>query len=118
MNKIIRGCWQLATGHSDSSISINPILDAVEHGFTTFDCADIYLGVESLLGDVIKIVGKDKISIHTKFVPDLDILQSIDKQYIESIIDRSLKRLQIDTLDLVQFHWWNLDIKKYLYNYF
>lgn len=115
MNKIIRGCWQLASGHSKSEANIKPILDAIEHGFTTFDCADIYLGVENLLGEVVKQVGKDKLRIHTKFVPDLDCLESINSQYIESVIDRSLKRLQVETLDLVQFHWWNWDIKNYMY---
>lgn len=52
MNKenIIRGCWQLASGHSQGNTDIEPILDAIKCGFTTFDCADIYLGVEELLG--------------------------------------------------------------------
>lgn len=115
MNNIIRGCWQLSTGHSTNLVNIKPVLDAIESGFTTFDCADIYLGVENLLGEVVKIVGKDKLRIHTKFVPDLDILEKIDNKYIESIIDRSLQRLNVDILDLVQFHWWDWDVKNYLY---
>ena len=84
MNKIIRGCWQLASGHSQNEANIKPILDAVEHGFTTFDCADIYLGVENLLGEAVKIVGKDKLRIHTKFVPDLNRLENIDSKYGEN----------------------------------
>lgn len=115
MNKIIRGCWQLATGHSQNLGNVKPILDAYECGFTVFDCADIYLGVESLLGEAVKTLGKNKLRIHTKFVPDLDNLKYIDNRYIESIIDRSLQRLQVDALDLVQFHWWDWEIKNYLY---
>lgn len=113
--EIIRGCWQLSEGHSDQNSDIRPILDAVESGFYTFDCADIYTGVEELLGRASKAVGEKKLRIHTKFVPDLDRLQMIDRKYVESIIYRSLKRLQIECIDLVQFHWWNWEIKNYLH---
>lgn len=116
MNKanIIRGCWQLATGHSQMNADIEPILDAIKCGFTTFDCADIYLGVEGLLGKAAQAAAQQKLRIHTKFVPDLNRLQEIDSKYVESIIDRSLKRLQVECLDLVQFHWWDWKIKNYL----
>lgn len=112
-SNIIRGCWQLAAGHSQQHAGIAPILDAIESGFSAFDCADIYLGVEELLGKASKAVRK-KLRIHTKFVPDLNCLQKIDRKYVESIIDRSLKRLQVECIDLVQFHWWNWEVKNYL----
>src|SRR5690348_2224210 len=116
MNKnIIRGCWQLATGHSQQEITTQPILDAIECGFTTFDCGDIYLGVEELLGKVLKAHPQKKLRIHTKFVPDLDRLPEIDRTYVEHIIDRSLKRLQVECIDLVQFHWWDWEVKNYLF---
>lgn len=113
-SNIIRGCWQLATGHSQKKVDIEPILNATQWGFTTFDCADIYLGVEELLGRAIQAVPHQNLRIHTKFVPDLDRLQTIDRKYVESIIDRSLQRLKVECLDLVQFHWWDWDIENYL----
>ncbi len=113
-SKIIRGCWQLAAGHSQQNADIKPILDAIESGFSTFDCADIYLGVEELLGKASKAITDKKLRFHTKFVPDLDCLQKIDRKYVENIIDRSLRRLQVECIDLVQFHWWNWEVKKYL----
>lgn len=113
-SSIIRGCWQLASGHSQQNVDIQPILNAFESGFNTFDCADIYLGVEKLLGKASKVVTGEKLRIHTKFVPDLNCLQTIDRKYVENIIDRSLRRLQVECIDLVQFHWWNWDIKNYL----
>lgn len=117
MNKsnIIRGCWQLAVDHSQQVVSIQPILDAIDCGFTTFDCGDIYLGVEELLGKAVKANPNKKLRIHTKFVPDSDRLQHIDRSYIENIIDRSLKRLQVECIDLVQFHWWDWEVKNYLF---
>lgn len=114
-SQIIRGCWQLAADHSQQETSIQPIIDAVECGFTTFDCGDIYLGVEELLGMASISIQNKKLRVHTKFVPDLDCLHHIDKAYIEKIIDRSLKRLNIDCIDLVQFHWWDWDVKNYLF---
>lgn len=47
-------------------------------------------------------------------MPDLNRLQEIDLKYVENIIDRSLERLQVECLDLVQFHWWDWKIKNYL----
>ncbi len=111
---IIRGCWQLAAGHSQQQLSIQPIIDAIQSGFTTYDCADIYLGVEELLGKVSEIFPEKNLRIHTKFVPDMKYLHDIDRNYIENIILRSMTRLQVECIDLVQFHWWNWKIKNYL----
>ncbi len=113
--KIIRGCWQLSQGHSQQPVTIDPIQDAIDCGFTTFDCGDIYLGVEELLGKAIKANPEKKLRIHTKFVPDIDRLDCIDFAYVERIIDRSLSRLKLDCIDLVQFHWWDWNVKNYLF---
>ncbi len=113
-SNIIRGCWQLSRGHSHLNGNIEPIQDAVDCGFTTFDCADIYPGVEELLGSASKAITDKKLRIHTKFVPDLNHLKNIDRKYVEKIIHRSLARLQVDCIDLVQFHWWDWEVKNYL----
>src|SRR5262245_37155751 len=49
----------------------------------------------------------DAVHVHTKFVPDLDLLRRIKKSDVEAIVDRSLRRLRAEQLDLVQFHWWD-----------
>lgn len=52
---IIRGGWQLTPGHllrSGAADGMAVILDAIAQGFRIFDCADIYLGIEELLGQV------------------------------------------------------------------
>ncbi len=88
-------------------------------GINTFDCADIYTGVEELIGTFLvertKRMGRnDDIKVLTKFVPDYDALATINKQYVERIIDRSLKRLHRDQLDMVQFSWWNYGVQRYV----
>jgi aryl-alcohol dehydrogenase-like predicted oxidoreductase len=118
-HSIIRGGWQLAPGHlvvDSVDDGLSPILDAVEAGFRTFDCADIYPGVEDLLGRARVHAAErgQKIRVHTKCVPDRDALQTISLSDVESIIDRSLLRLHCESLDLVQFHWWDYRVPRYL----
>lgn len=43
--------------------------------------------------------------VHTKLVPDLAVLPRVDEAYVRAVVRRSLNRLQVDALDLVQFHW-------------
>jgi aryl-alcohol dehydrogenase-like predicted oxidoreductase len=87
-------------------------------GFTTFDCADIYAGVEELLGEFLRHERASgpgaRVQLHTKFVPDLDVLPTIDRRYVERIIHRSLFRLGVEALDLVQFHWWDFGVPGYV----
>ncbi len=47
-------------------------------------------------------------------MPDRDRLRDIDFDETQSIIERSLRRLHTDCLDLVQFHFWDCSIPRYL----
>lgn len=120
INRVINGCWQLSEGHTlKGSLDFQDVMRAfhqlTDQGFTTFDCGDIYTGVEEFLGKFVlelkngQGVSPHDIQIHTKYVPDLDILSQVNFQYTEKIIDRSLKRLNRDVLDMVQFHWWDYE---------
>jgi len=110
ISRVIKGGWQLAGGHGavDEKQTIRDMWGFVEAGITTFDCADIYTGVEELIGKFIKEC--EQVQIHTKYVPDLDELPRLTKAYTEKIIDRSLMRLGVERLDMVQFHWWDYSI--------
>ena len=119
ISRVIRGGWQLAGGHGEiePGQAVADLVSAFSAGITTFDCADIYTGVEELYGALrARLAGiegasaLDRLKVHTKFVPDLDLLPRIRKADVETIIDRSLKRLGMARLDLVQFHWWDLTI--------
>ncbi|WP_347254730.1 aldo/keto reductase [Leminorella grimontii] len=121
--RIINGGWQLSEGHKlqgehDFSSVLKAFHQLAERGFTTFDCADIYTGVEELIGQFIlerrRDTGKDDVQVHTKFVPDLSALSEVDYHYVERIIARSLKRLNKEQLDLVQFHWWDYQVPGFL----
>ncbi|MBA9026422.1 aldo/keto reductase [Peribacillus huizhouensis] len=125
ISRVINGCWQLSEGHSlQTNLDKQDIMKAfnmlVEKGFTTFDCADIYTGTEEFLGEFLKqlkhgsTISPNDIQIHTKYVPDINLLSDVDFTYTEKIIDRSLKRQNRDVLDLVQFHWWDYDVPGYI----
>ncbi len=119
ISRIIKGGWQLAGDHGlvEPARVVQDMVAFVDAGITTFDCADIYTGVEELIGAFLTQLRRDRgldaanqVKIHTKYVPDRDSLASLKFADVEAVIDRSLKRLGQERLDLVQFHWWNYDI--------
>lgn len=119
ISRVIKGGWQLAGDHGevrreDAIADMEAFLDA---GITTFDCADIYKGVEEMIGHFIADVRRrrgaevaDRVIVHTKLVPDLGRLADIRPDEVEAIVDRSLQRLQIDQIPLVQFFWWDMSV--------
>jgi aryl-alcohol dehydrogenase-like predicted oxidoreductase len=123
ISRVIRGGWQLSASHSQT-VSEDPVADMIafaDQGITTFDCADIYTGVEEMIGafreQYRKLRGAEALSrirVHTKFVPDMAMLPVIDKAYVEKVIDTSLARLKTERLDTVQFHWWDYGMPRWL----
>jgi aryl-alcohol dehydrogenase-like predicted oxidoreductase len=110
--RIIRGGWQLAGDHGavDRERAVAEIAAFVDAGLDTVDGADIYTGVEELYGDFNarrRAAGQAPLQVHTKCVPDFDDLPHVDASYIRRIVERSLQRLRVERLDLVQFHWWD-----------
>lgn len=123
ISRIVKGGWHLAGGHGpiDPRRAVEDMKAFVEAGITTFDCADIYSGVEELIGQFLQTYRNEFIAgdlapvqIHTKYVPDYNTLGSIKKSDTESVIDRSLRRLGVEQLDLVQFHWWDFSVPGYV----
>jgi aryl-alcohol dehydrogenase-like predicted oxidoreductase len=116
--RIIKGGWHLAGDHGaiEPRRAIEDMARFVEAGITTFDCADIYTGVEQLIGDFRRAYPTlaRGVQVHTKFVPDLSDLKTLDRRYVENIIDRSLQRLGMERLDLVQFHWWDYSVPRHV----
>ena len=118
----IVGCWQLAEDHGSAASSrsdVEWLLALAAAGYRAFDCADIYTGVERTLGELRRrwsatAAPSDPLLIHTKFVPDLALLPQMTRETVERGIDRSLRRLGVERLDLVQFHWWDFSVPGYV----
>jgi aryl-alcohol dehydrogenase-like predicted oxidoreductase len=92
------------------------ILDAfVDSGFNAIDTADSYsrwvsghTGGESeaVIGNWLKASGKrDKVVIATKVGADMGQGKCVRKDYILRSAEASLKRLQVECIDLYQMHW-------------
>ena len=123
--RIIVGAWQFSAGHNVNPTSAENAMETLtayaDAGCSAFDCADIYTGVEELLGEFLRRyktrIGRreqSQIQIHTRYVPDRDALAQLSRAHTEQIIDRSLRRLGVDQLDLVQFSWWDYSIPGYV----
>jgi len=123
ISRVIKGGWHLAGGHGkiDPNQAIEDMQTFVRAGITTFDCADIYTGVEELIGkflrknrEAIKYGELAPVQVHTKYVPDYKALGNIRFEDTARIIERSLKRLGVERLDLVQFAWWTYEKPGYV----
>jgi aryl-alcohol dehydrogenase-like predicted oxidoreductase len=123
ISRVIRGGWQLAGGHGavDRQEAVSDLIAAFDAGIWTYDCADIYTGVEELIGAARLRLANERgldaaarMKVHTKMVPDLERLAGISRDYIRGIVDQSLRRLKTERIDLVQFHWWDYVQPRYV----
>ena len=121
---LIVGGWQLSGGHRDEPVDEEALFEdlaaAARAGWTTYDCADIYTGVEERFGRFRDARAADlradgvELQFHTKYVPDQDALASLARADVERTVDRSLRRLGVERLDLVQFAWWDYAVPGYV----
>ena len=118
--RILNGMWQVAGGHGqiDHNSAINQMLEYNENGFNTWDMADIYGPAESFYGDfrneLEKKKGKEElenIQGFTKFVPNPG---PMTRSIVEHYIEQSMKKMNVDVIDVIQFHWWDYNDANYI----
>jgi aryl-alcohol dehydrogenase-like predicted oxidoreductase len=99
----IGGTW----GHVDDQDSLAALHRAVDLGVNFFDTADVYGDgrSESLLAELRK-QRDERIYIATKAGRRLDphTASGYTRKNLTEFIDRSLEKLQVDTIDLLQLH--------------
>ena len=126
--KILNGMWQVAGGHGfiNHELAIADMMRYHEVGLRSWDLADIYGPAEDFIGmfrrRLSTLKGKeemDTIQALTKWVPQPGrITRSIVKENVES----SLRKMNVGSLDLLQFHWWDysnpyyIDALRYLFD--
>ena len=104
----------------DEDISRGIIRRAIDMGINFFDTAIAYQGgtSEQYLGRALKAYAKrTDVIVATKFLPrtEAEIQAGITgQQHIEQMIDKSLKNLEMDYVDLYIYHMW--DYKTPLYD--
>lgn len=104
------GAWQIGgswgeVSEADGRAALNAALDA---GMTFIDTADVYGDgrSEKIIAEVLKARGGTRPMVASKAGRRLNphVAEGYTKANIEAFIDRSLKNLEIDSLDLVQLH--------------
>ena len=104
------GAWQIGgswgeVSEADGRAALNAALDA---GMTFIDTADVYGDgrSEKIIAEVLKARGGERPMVASKAGRRLNphVADGYTKANIEAFIDRSLKNLEIDSLDLVQLH--------------
>ena len=106
------GNWEFAWGSQDDEESVKTIERAIDSGLNWIDTAAIYG-----LGHSEEIVAKALKNIHTKpyvftkcsmrWQDDRQIYRSLKANSVGEELENSLRRLNIDVIDLYQIHWPN-----------
>ncbi|CAF0923457.1 unnamed protein product [Adineta steineri] len=118
--RTLTGLWQVSGGHGriDPTAAVKNMFHYLDAGFTTWDLADHYGPAEDLMGEfrrqLLAARGKaavDSLQIFTKWVPQPT---QMTKKLVEENINKSLRRMQVESIDLLQFHWWDYGNNSYL----
>ena len=107
------GNWEFAWGPQDDDESIGAIHRALELGINWIDTAAIYgLGhSEEVIGRALKDWSGPRPLIFTKcsmrWHGDRSIYRSLKANSLREELEASLRRLNVETIDLYQIHWPN-----------
>ena len=118
--RILNGMWQVSGAHGriDPQAALRNMFDYLDAGFTTWDLADHYGPAEDFIGEFRRQLTSARgaaalanIQAFTKWVPHPG---PMTRAIVEHNIALSLRRMGVDTLDLLQFHWWDYEDSAYL----
>ena len=120
INRILNGMWQVSGAHGsiEPNAALRAMFDYVDAGFTTWDLADHYGPAEDFVGEFRRQLASSRgpdamngIQAFTKWVPRPG---PMTREIVESNIDISRRRMGMEQLDLLQFHWWDYHDNRYL----
>ncbi len=111
--RILNGMWQVSGAHGaiDPARAVDEMFAYHDAGFSTWDLADHYGPAEDLSGDFRRRFAASRgderlteIQAFTKWVPHPD---RVTRRTVEDAVAISRRRMGVDRLDLLQFHWWD-----------
>ncbi|NDJ54048.1 MAG: aldo/keto reductase, partial [Chloroflexi bacterium] len=120
MCRILNGMWQVSGGHGriDPDAAVTNMRAYHQAGFFTWDLADHYGPAEDFIGAFRRqmlaagqLDGLDFFRAFTKWVPRPG---PMTRNIVEKAVDVSRKRMDMNRLDLLQFHWWDYSDERYL----
>ena len=109
------GSWITYAGQVDTAAAREMLAAAMDRGVNFFDNAEVYAKGESerVMGEALKALGRPRLhyTVSTKFFWGLDRegdgvnrRDTLNRKYLMQAIDGSLRRLQLDFVDLVYCH--------------
>jgi aryl-alcohol dehydrogenase-like predicted oxidoreductase len=118
--RVLNGMWQVSGAHGviDRQRAIRSMFDYLDAGFITWDLADHYGPAEDFIGEFRRQLVATRgeaalanIQAFTKWVPRPG---TMTRKIVEENINISLRRMGVEALDLMQFHWWDYRDSNYL----
>jgi aryl-alcohol dehydrogenase-like predicted oxidoreductase len=118
--RLLNGLWQVSGAHGriDPAAAVANMFAYHAAGFTTWDLADHYGPAEDFIGEFRRQLraarGEEALAnlqAFTKWVPQPG---RMTRQIVTENIARSLRRMDVAALDLLQFHWWEYADPGYL----
>src|ERR1700747_1483913 len=118
--RILNGMCQVSGvhGHIDPARAVEEMFAYHDAGFTTWDLADHYGPAEDFIGNFRRLFAArygsgrlSEIKAFTKWVPHPG---RMTRRVVEEAIDVSRRRMGVECLDLLQFHWWDYSDEGYL----
>ena len=96
-----QGTWRMGEDRSKRTKEVAALRTGIELGMTLIDTAEMYAdgGAERVVGEAIAGV-RDQVFVVTKFYP-----QSATRDRMAAACDRSLRRLDVEQIDLYLLHW-------------
>lgn len=118
--RLLNGIWQVSGAHGaiDPARAVAAMFLYHDAGFTSWDLADHYGPAEDFIGAFRRQFAAERraerlaeIQAFTKWVPPP---RPMTRRVVEDAIGVSLRRMGVDSLDLLQFHWWDYRDQRYL----
>lgn len=118
--RALNGMWQVSGAHGriEPEAALDAMLAYHDAGFTTWDLADHYGPAEDFIGEfrrrLLQRRGADALAdmrAFTKWVPRPG---PMTVAAVTAAVDRSLRRMDAERLDMLQFHWWDYSDRRYL----
>jgi len=116
ISRVVTGLWQVADMERGGT-TLDPVRAAAEladyarTGFDTFDMADHYGSAEDITGTLYTAPNHPDFHAFTKWCPKPGLMTP---EIVREGVQRSLDRMKIARIDLLQFHWWTFDDPRYI----
>jgi aryl-alcohol dehydrogenase-like predicted oxidoreductase len=116
ISEITYGNWLTHGSQVENDIATRCVRAALDNGITTFDTADVYANgqAERVLGEALKGERRESLEVFTKVFwpvgpePRGKNDCGLSRKHVMAAIDGSLRRLQMDYVDLYQAHRYDM----------